>query len=973
MGWFYAWSARTEDGSWHFGQRQTDYYNLLVDGMLDGHLSLKVAVPPQLLAVKDPYDPANRPPGLALHDASLYHGRYYLYFGAAPVVALMLPFRLLTGTALPLPAAIVIFAYAGFLVLAATWWRLRRRYFPDAGVLPGVLMLSALGTASLVPVLVRRANVWELPLSGGYCFSAIAIACVYQSLHASRRALWWLAGASLALGLAVASRPTYLFGAGLLLVPLLAWRRGRGAGTVAGVAPARDRPRDSSSSSPAPAGTGRRGVRSVPPATDAGAGAPLGGSDFWRVLAAAVLPMLAVGLAMAWYNEARFGNPLEFGIRYQFSGIYEAHARHFSLAYLPYNLRLYGFARFAWSAYFPFLHPARLPVAPAGYYGTEQACGVLWHLPLVWLALVAPLALLRRGVAERRALGTWLAATAALGIGTLLILACFYAAIARYETDFMPSLVLLGTVGALAWERTVRRVRPMQRWFGRIAVGVILAWSAVFGALFSLVLYGNFQRLDGADYARLARWCDYPAHWLERWHGVTFGAVDLTLRLPAAPARGRESLVETGGYGEADHVFIEYGDGGRLRLGYAHDGGGDVFSRWIHADPAAVHRLRVALGSLYPPEEDPTYRRWPVAVSRRVTRRLHVEFDGDVLLDAYERFEAGGAMPVRIGGPADLTEFGTRFTGQILASRRDPRLTPIMQEEVRRIAVQFALANVPAGATEPLLGGRVGGTAVVWFVRSVAGGIVVGYHGRPDGAASARIPCDPTRLHRLEIASTVAPDAGDHTRALTWVTLDGVPGWTTRSAGLLVPDAAVIGRNPTVDRDCAARFAGRIVRTETTEAAAHEATTFDRISMRVALPETRPIGAREPIVTAGVTGGADFLYLVYLDATHVRFGLEHWGKAGIFSPVVTWPGPAPRRLDIALGSFPAAVGMALAARDHVTLRLDGTVIWSSPARFYHADSADVFVGRNPVGGTACRSLFSGTMTSVRRLSGPESR
>src|SRR5207248_6297600 len=45
-----------------------------------------------LLALADPYDPAQNAP-YRLHDASLYHGRYYLYFGPTPVALLYLPLR----------------------------------------------------------------------------------------------------------------------------------------------------------------------------------------------------------------------------------------------------------------------------------------------------------------------------------------------------------------------------------------------------------------------------------------------------------------------------------------------------------------------------------------------------------------------------------------------------------------------------------------------------------------------------------------------------------------------------------------------------------------------------------------------------------------------------------------------------------------------------------------------------------------
>src|SRR5215207_4789895 len=97
VGWFYLWTVRSSGDPWKFGKEQRDYYNLLIDGYLSGQLNMKVEVPEALLKLKDPYDPGERPLGLGMHDASFYKGKYYVYFGAAPMLVLMLPFRLITG------------------------------------------------------------------------------------------------------------------------------------------------------------------------------------------------------------------------------------------------------------------------------------------------------------------------------------------------------------------------------------------------------------------------------------------------------------------------------------------------------------------------------------------------------------------------------------------------------------------------------------------------------------------------------------------------------------------------------------------------------------------------------------------------------------------------------------------------------------------------------------------------------------
>ena len=269
IGWYYLWTVRSNGDMPRFGREQSDYFNLLIDGWLDGQLHLKVEVPEALLKLADPYDPKLRPPGLAHHDASLYRGKYYIYFGVGPVVTLMLPYRLLTGLDLPLAVAVLAFVYGGFLVSVALWLAIRRRYFPASGVSTVMAGIIALGFASVAPVLLRRPHMWELPIAAAYAFTMLTMLCVFLSLHSRRRAMWF-AGAGLALGLAIASRPSYLLASPLLAVPLAWWWREE---------------------------------RRLP----------------WRVALVAAAPLAVIGSLMALHNYLRFDHPLQFGQAYQLS------------------------------------------------------------------------------------------------------------------------------------------------------------------------------------------------------------------------------------------------------------------------------------------------------------------------------------------------------------------------------------------------------------------------------------------------------------------------------------------------------------------------------------------------------------------------------------------------------------------------------------------------------------------------------
>jgi hypothetical protein len=113
---FYSWTARSNGKPFVFENSSEDNYNLLVDGFLQGHLYLPIAPNPKLLQTADPLNPEQNAP-YRLHDISLYRGKFYFYFGAAPAVTLMLPFRLLTHTHMPENLAVAVFLFGGLVGL----------------------------------------------------------------------------------------------------------------------------------------------------------------------------------------------------------------------------------------------------------------------------------------------------------------------------------------------------------------------------------------------------------------------------------------------------------------------------------------------------------------------------------------------------------------------------------------------------------------------------------------------------------------------------------------------------------------------------------------------------------------------------------------------------------------------------------------------------------------------------------------
>ncbi len=542
---YYFWTAMCSFDDWPrlrpAGIPETDHFNLLSHGFRKGQLHLDGEVPPALLAAPNPYDPKTRPHVAVLHDASFYRGKYYIYFGPAPVVTLLLPFSVLTGRDLPLPYAVWLYCSIGFLALTAVLLGAQRRHFPAASTWTVTAALLALGGGGMLVALLRRPHIWEVSGSAGFCFFALSLLCLFRALH-SPRAVAWAAAGGLALGLAVGSRPTYLVASAMFAAPLL-WRR-------------------------------------------------VAHYD-WRALLAAAAGCSAIVVALLAYNYARFENPFEFGQKYQLSAIIEGDARHFSLSYIWFNFRIYFLAPLRWTGVFPFHDGIALPPLPAGHGGYEYTVGLFSNLPFSLLAL-APCFLLRRdGDAPRLAL---FAAIAAATAGQALVHLCYFGQCIRYLADFAPGVMLLAGGGLFLLEERLSR-RAWLRGAGLALAGV----SAAAAALAVVPLYNSPPPSPPAAYRPVARVLNAPAFWLQHRAWPEFSPVELTLSLPADRRPRVETLARLVRDGQTRaQVDLEYLDASRVRFTYREPASSAPLpSPAIAATGAARHVFRLSLGGDY--------------------------------------------------------------------------------------------------------------------------------------------------------------------------------------------------------------------------------------------------------------------------------------------------------------------------------------------------------------------------------------
>ncbi len=379
------WAVRAASGE-RFAWGKTDlfgYYNLLARGFVNGHLYLPVDPSPELLAQPDPWHPSVDA-SLKMHDVALYNGRYYLYYGVVPAVLLFVPYRLLTGHDLPQNFAVLLLSVGGFLLFAAALLGLLRRAGATPGPFVTALLILGLGVCQGMPFLLNRIDVYETAIACGYFCTAAGVYCLLRGLDEHATPVW-LAAAGIAFGFAAGSRPHLLF-AGLAAAATLAFTR-------------------------------------------------------WRLhLPPYAVGLAATGLGLAAYNYARFGNPLEFGLRYHLGGPGQNRIELAAANWLP---GIYYFLLappdlgpvFPWIRLwyrFPFDNGNAHPLPP-GYF-LEPITGALWHAPLVVFALFAPW-LLKNGpryVAET---------AAAAGLAVLAFLISNHFTTHRYQVDFLPLLV----------------------------------------------------------------------------------------------------------------------------------------------------------------------------------------------------------------------------------------------------------------------------------------------------------------------------------------------------------------------------------------------------------------------------------------------------------------------------------------------------------------------------------------------------
>ena len=396
-----------------------DYYWMLAQAFQKGQTSLLVEPPSELLKLANPYD-LNQRKGLDyLWDTSLYHGKYYLYWGPVPAVLVLL-MHLVTKQ--PVSDAWLVFLFVTGTVLFSIL--LLRKLFQDDRYQGWVFWGAVLTCAFNIPLiwLFTHPAYYEASIAGGQFFMMAGFFLLYLAFRSPTIRTGYAVFAALAFGLAGGTRlsllPSVIFLSFIILLRVYLARN--------------------------------RNLRAS-----------------LAVMAAVLIPLGIIALSLMAYNYDRFGSIFEFGHRYQLTGLASTadYGDQTSLKYVVPSIYSYFFRPPSLSEKFPFLtvpaikekmwpffiHP------PENYYYAEPLAGLLLVVPLIgftvllllrwfWLLLNGDVSLRKIRYKENEVL-IWFGASL---LGYLLIqtavLLVFVSTSMRYLVDITPAFIVLSSL-----------------------------------------------------------------------------------------------------------------------------------------------------------------------------------------------------------------------------------------------------------------------------------------------------------------------------------------------------------------------------------------------------------------------------------------------------------------------------------------------------------------------------------------------
>ncbi len=378
-------------------------YEQLFDALMKKQLFIDFEPSQELLSMENPYDAGLRKELeiSCLWDRAFFGGKYYSYFGIAPVLLIYFPFYFISHS-IPSPQTVCfIMSAVSVIVIAALTLKIQTAFLKKVNLPLLLFSVFAVESGSLVFMTQASADMYYTAVQSGILFLALFLLftfCAYSSQSVPKKCVYF-ALSGVALSFLAMSRPN-------LLVYF---------------------------------------VIAVPVYLNT-----LFNKDFkasqklCQVMSFAVPAALGAAFVM-WYNYARFGSVTDFGANYQLT-VHDVSEYGFSAALILPSLYYYIFKLPSLTAEFPYLKIDFVNLLKSfgynGYMYITSTIGAL-SFPAVLGMGIAPAELI--GEKNRTKQGVILTA-----VFSAVFLAyfdtCFAGINIRYLADIMLVLILISTL-----------------------------------------------------------------------------------------------------------------------------------------------------------------------------------------------------------------------------------------------------------------------------------------------------------------------------------------------------------------------------------------------------------------------------------------------------------------------------------------------------------------------------------------------
>lgn len=370
------------------------------EAIVNGKIELLEEPSEELKAMDNPYDSEKRDnEGVPyLYDVAYYDGHYYNYFGIAPILTLILPFRLITGNYLPTCIFNILYVVIAVFALYGLYKKLVDKYIKKISLYNFYLGFYAILFASNIFTLFRGMK-YDIVIASGIAFLLIALNLSLSIYENPKFKILKLILLGITTALVVLSKPNLIVYYLLILFFVLCTMKDK---TI---------------------------------------------KDKIKDLSFVAVPLGVLAIFQMWLNYVRFDSILEFGAQYQLSGLNVTTSMGFSInkAYaviMEYLFRI------------PTINPLNFPFIFANHDTAFTAINeVCYENRLVGLAIIPILwaYLLNRDVKKEKGLKYFINVCLITSVLGMLVAGCTGGICEAYAIDFKLILSIGAVILLLKW------------------------------------------------------------------------------------------------------------------------------------------------------------------------------------------------------------------------------------------------------------------------------------------------------------------------------------------------------------------------------------------------------------------------------------------------------------------------------------------------------------------------------------------